>query len=86
MDRISVRALATAVRLIREPVVVTYSYPRSHPLYGAGEECGVYVPAALWDRIITGDYMVEVLHGIKIHDAPAAVSRKPRGMADGEEG
>jgi len=48
MERISVRGLATAIRLIREPVVVTYSYPRSHPLYGAGEECGVFVPMALW--------------------------------------
>jgi hypothetical protein len=48
MDRISVRGLATAIRLIREPVVVTYSYPRSHPLYGAGEESGVFIPMAEW--------------------------------------
>ena len=52
MDRISVRGLATAIRLIREPVVVTYSYPRSHPLYGAGEECGVFVPMPVWASII----------------------------------
>ena len=51
MERISVRSLATAIRLIREPVVVTYSYPRNHPLYGAGEECGVFVPLALWHQM-----------------------------------
>lgn len=51
MERISVRGLATAIRLIREPVVVTYSYPRSHPLYGAGEECGVFVPMALFRQL-----------------------------------
>jgi len=48
MERISVRGLAAAIRLIREPVVVTYSYPRNHPLYSAGEECGVFVPMPLW--------------------------------------
>lgn len=51
MERISVRGLATAIRLIREPVVVTYAYPRNHPLYGAGEECGVYVPLETWKHI-----------------------------------
>jgi hypothetical protein len=53
MDRISVRGLTTAIRLIREPVVVTYSYPRSHPLYGAGEECGVFVPMPIWAELET---------------------------------
>lgn len=52
MDRISVRGLATAIRLIREPVVVMYSYPRSHPLYGAGEECGVFVPMKVWASLM----------------------------------
>jgi hypothetical protein len=51
MDRVSIRQLAPAIRLIREPVVVTYSYPRSHPLYGAGEECGVYVPMSFWNDL-----------------------------------
>lgn len=50
MDRASARQLPVAIRLIREPVVVTYSYPRSHPLYGAGEECGVFVPMKIYEQ------------------------------------
>jgi len=53
MERISVRGLAAAIRLIREPVVVTYSYPRNHPLYSAGEECGVFVPMKEWQAWLT---------------------------------
>lgn len=55
MERISVRGLATAIRFLREPVVVTYSYPRNDPRYNPvthadgpaslpGEELGVFLP------------------------------------------
>lgn len=52
MERISVRSLATAIRFLREPVVVTYSYPRNNPRYSPamsdkpvpGEELGVFLP------------------------------------------
>jgi hypothetical protein len=70
MDRISVRSLATAIRLIREPVVVTYSYPRSHPLYGAGEECGVFVPMSIYQDW-AADYAIQKIDpGIKVPDVP----------------
>jgi len=82
LDRISVRTLASAVRFLREPVVVTYSYPRSHPLYGAGEETGVYVPMAVWTHLAEDAGIPPIEPGIVIPDEPARVSVKVPGMAD----
>ena len=74
MERISVRNLAAAIRLIREPVVVTYSYPRNHPLYGAGEETGVYMPMEQYVALTgrepgSGAASVHAGDGAEPHDA-----------------
>jgi hypothetical protein len=80
MEKISVRALGSAIRLIREPVVVTYSYPRNHPLYAAGEDCGVYVPMAIWERLGITIEGAGATGGIPLRSADAEpIAVKPRG-------
>ena len=44
MERLTIRRFVAAARLIREPVLLVYTYPRNHPLYGEEVELGVFEP------------------------------------------
>jgi hypothetical protein len=44
MDRITLRQFMSAARLIREPVIIVYTYPKNDLRYGQEIEVGVLRP------------------------------------------
>lgn len=56
MERVTVRQFSSAARLIHEDVVIVYTYPRNHPLYGQEIELGIYTPimSAVDSRAVEG--------------------------------
>jgi hypothetical protein len=45
MERVSIRQFTSAAGLIREPVVLVYTFPRNDPRYGQERELGIFLPA-----------------------------------------
>lgn len=45
MERVSLRQFMAASGLIREPVILVYTYPRNDPRYGVEKELGIFLPA-----------------------------------------
>lgn len=54
MQRVTLRQFASAARLIREPVLLVYAYPRNDPHYGEEIELGVYLPVGAEAREVIG--------------------------------
>lgn len=45
MERVSIRQFTSAAGLIREPVILVYTFPRNDARYGQERELGIFLPA-----------------------------------------